>query len=158
MDTDGDGVPDGLDKCPNTKRPSRIDADGCVVPEPRPAEPEIFKGKASLVLEGVTFETSSAKLTAGARDVLMKVTASLKEYPDLKVEVSGHTDSTGDESYNWTLSQGRADAVRAFLVEQGANGASLTAKGYGSGMPVGDNGTREGRAMNRRVELKKLDQ
>jgi len=156
-DSDGDGVLDGLDKCPGTPRGKEVDASGCPIPEPPKAEPEIFKESRTLVLEGVTFETSSAKLTSDAKAVLDRVAGSLKDWPEIHLEVSGHTDSTGSAAYNQKLSQQRADSVREYLVGAGIAADHITAVGHGQDEPIADNATREGRAKNRRVELKKLD-
>jgi OOP family OmpA-OmpF porin len=78
----------------------------------------------------------------------------LKRHSDLKVEIAGHTDSQGDDVYNQGLSERRAQAVADYLIAHGANGANITVKGYGESEPVADNGTMEGRAANRRVELR----
>ena len=78
----------------------------------------------------------------------------LGQNPDLKVEIDGHTDSTGPAEYNMVLSQKRAQAVMKYFVDNGVDAGRLTAKGFGLTQPVADNGTKEGRAKNRRVELK----
>ena len=77
----------------------------------------------------------------------------LKAYPGVKVIVEGYTDNTGDAGANVTLSQARADAVKARLMVAGINAARISTKGFGSGNPVADNGTAEGRAQNRRIEM-----
>jgi len=150
LDTDGDGVPDHLDRCPDTPRGTKVDANGCPV---RVTEPIFKEGKKSLVLEGVTFEYDSAKLTAESTAVLDKVAASLVEWSDVNVEVNGHTDSKGADAYNMKLSQARAEAVRDYLVSKGVASSRLAAKGFGETKPIADNKTDEGRAQNRRVEL-----
>ena len=104
-------------------------------------------------LKGVTFETGSNRLTAQSLPILDEAAKTLTRYPDLKIEVSGYTDNVGNADKNKTLSQSRADAVREYLVNKGVK-ASLTANGYGQEKPIADNGTAEGRAQNRRVELK----
>ena len=152
VDSDGDGVVDRLDKCPNTPKGVKVDATGC------PLAKKLFQEeKASLVLEGVNFETNSAVLTAGSTAVLNKVVASLKAWPNVRVEVAGHTDSVGRAAYNKTLSEKRAESVRAFLAAAGIGGSRLEANGYGEEMPIADNSTKAGKAANRRVELKKLN-
>lgn len=151
-DTDGDGVFDGLDRCPDTPKGDKVDANGCSVPKP-----VLIPTKGSLILEGVNFETDSATLTAGAKAVLDKVAKSLKEWPEARVEIGGHTDSTGSASHNLQLSTRRASSVRDYLIGKGIDGSRLKSKGYGETVSIADNATREGRARNRRVELKRLD-
>jgi OOP family OmpA-OmpF porin len=143
-DSDGDGVLDQVDRCPDTPTGVAVDAYGC----PR---------QGSITLEGVGFELNSATLTVDSRQVLDAVAADLKKYPRLKIELQGHTDSTGSDAYNLQLSQKRADAVRAYLIEQGVAPSQLTAKGYGESQPIADNSTPEGRAANRRVVMKVLE-
>ncbi len=144
LDSDGDGVVDSKDKCPNTKAGVRVDVNGCEI-------------KAVIKLPGVNFELNSARLTEGSIRVLDDAAATLKKHSDIKAEVAGHTDSTGDASYNQQLSQRRAESVMRFLVSKGVDAGRLNAKGYGESSPIADNGTREGRAKNRRVELRVLD-
>ena len=78
----------------------------------------------------------------------------LKRYPDIKIEVGGHTDSIGVASANKSLSQNRATTVMSYLVHKGIDVNKITAKGYGEEVPIADNKSKEGRASNRRVELK----
>jgi outer membrane protein OmpA-like peptidoglycan-associated protein len=85
--------------------------------------------------------------------VLQKVADLLSKDPALKVEVQGHTDNVGGDAYNQTLSEARARAVMDWLVKHGVAAGRLTAKGYGKTRPVADNGSDEGRAKNRRVEI-----
>ena len=108
-------------------------------------------------LEGVRFHTGSAKLIDDSLAKLDRVANVLKKYPDLLLEVAGHTDDQGDEALNIDLSQRRAEAVRIYLIEVGALAENLTAKGYGESVPVADNGSETGRAINRRVELNPMD-
>ena len=117
----------------------------------------IEEGRRNIVLEGVTFATASAVLTEGAKVVLDKVAGQLNGAPDVNVEVQGHTDNTGAAANNTRLSGLRAEAVRAYLASKGVAAARLTAKGYGSSVPVADNATPAGRAQNRRVELKRTN-
>jgi OOP family OmpA-OmpF porin len=154
VDSDGDGVHDGIDACPNTPKGTAVDAKGCPLPK---AAPLFEEGKKTLVLEGVNFEFNSAVLTADALVVLDRVAESLKASPDVKVEVGGHTDSKGSNLYNLKLSADRSRSVLKRLIDKGVNPGQLTAKGYGETAPIADNDTDEGRAKNRRVELKKQD-
>ena len=143
VDSDGDGLVDSKDRCPHSPVGAKVDARGCEIP-------------AVITLKGVTFNTNSAELTEDSLSVLDEAAATLRSHPELVVEVAGHTDNRGNHRYNVQLSQRRAEAVRAYLVSQGANGARLSAKGYGPDQAVADNGTAAGRAANRRVELRIL--
>ena len=139
-DTDRDGVTDDVDKCPQTPVGVAVDSVGC----PR---------KGSITLEGVTFEVNSARLTAGSLTILDGIAVDLKKYPRLQIELQGHTDSSGSDKHNLTLSQQRANAVQAQLVEQGVLASQLVARGYGESQPIDDNATDAGRARNRRVVM-----
>jgi OOP family OmpA-OmpF porin len=114
LDTDGDGIYDGLDRCPGTPRGTKVDATGCPLPETK-AAPIFEPGKTALVLEGINFEVNKAALTPDSAAVLDKVAASLRDWPEVRVEVGGHTDSDGSTAYNFKLSQRRADAVMQYL-------------------------------------------
>jgi len=109
-----------------------------------------------LVLKGVNFESSKAVLLDTSKTILDRVAVSLKEHPDVKVEIGGHCDSQGPEAYNLKLSTDRANAVRDYLISKGVAADQLVAVGYGESQPIADNGTKEGRAENRRVELKRI--
>ena len=89
--------------------------------------------------------------------ILDEVARQLNASPEIKVEVAGHTDSNGKYTTNVRLSVARAEAVRAYLIMRGVNADRLVARGYGPDQPVSGNGTVSGRAMNRRVELKRID-
>lgn len=142
-DADDDGVLDSTDRCAGTPRGVAVDSSGC------PQQGEI-------TLVGVGFETNSATLTSSSRAVLDPVAANLKKYPELQIELQGHTDGAGADRYNQRLSQQRADAVREYLLAQAVPESQVIARGYGESQPVGDNGTPEGRAQNRRVVMKVL--
>jgi len=109
---------------------------------------------AALNLMDVYFDTDSAAITADSEETLTQAAAAIKGAPaGTRIEVGGHTDSTGDAAHNLELSQRRADAVAAKLAELGVDGGVLTSKGYGATKPKADNGTDEGRAQNRRMEF-----
>ncbi len=99
------------------------------------------------------FNTGSSRLEPGAYDRLRSLARTLNNYPRSQVIIKGHSDSTGDESYNQRLSEQRADRVRQFLVSEGVSPARITAVGFGESMPVATNATAEGRQQNRRVEI-----
>jgi len=148
-DADMDGVLNSADKCPGTPVGQRVDALGC---------PVLFTGvRRTLVLEGVNFETGSANLTDQSYATLDRVAASLVAYPLLRVEVAGYTDSRGSAAINLRLSQARASAVRAYLINKGVPPQQLTSRGFGAGNPIATNATASGRARNRRVELHRMN-
>jgi OOP family OmpA-OmpF porin len=152
LDSDADGVTDGLDRCPGTPRGTPVNPDGC----PKAAPLFTPERESSLVLEGVYFEYDSAVLAAESRSVLDRVAASLIDWPEVRVQVEGHTDSKGREAYNLALSRRRAEAVRTHLIERGVAAGRVSVEGYGESRPVDDNGTESGRARNRRVELRRM--
>lgn len=141
-DSDGDGVPDSRDQCPDTLAGARVDATGCIIESQ------------TIALSNVAFELGSDRLTSSSREALNGIAASLRSQSDLSIEIAGHTDSLGSDALNMDLSQRRADSVRSYLIEQGVAAEQLTAKGYGPHQPVADNATASGRAMNRRVEFR----
>jgi len=98
-------------------------------------------------------------LTAASKSFLDTVYVGLSEVAkDATVEIAGHTDSTGGRAHNLDLSQRRAEAARDYLIAKGIDPSRMTAKGYGPDEPVADNSTQDGRAMNRRVELRRMDE
>jgi outer membrane protein OmpA-like peptidoglycan-associated protein len=141
MDGDKDGVVDALDQCPTTPAGDKVDNKGCTLLN-------------TIVLKGVNFDNDSAKLRADSYPILDDAVATMKRYPGIKVEVAGHTDSNSGDAHNMKLSGNRAKAVMDYFVSKGVDAASLTSKGYGETTPIADNKTAEGRAQNRRVELR----
>jgi OOP family OmpA-OmpF porin len=109
---------------------------------------------APIVLEGVSFLSGSAKLTLSSQGPLDRVVAALRERPDLRVVIEGHTDNVGNREANIRLSKARADAVGAYLVSKGIDASRLGSIGLGPDQPVASNDTPEGRAQNRRVQLR----
>jgi len=101
----------------------------------------------------VTFGFDSAELTADARSALNEVANVLTQYTDTRVNIAGHTDSTGDASYNQRLSERRAQSVGNYLSQNGVSSMRLNTMGYGANQPVASNATEQGRAQNRRVEI-----
>jgi len=102
---------------------------------------------------GVYFDTEKYNINAKSQQTLNKLADIFKEYPDSNILVEGHTDSTGSETYNLTLSKNRAQAVTSYLTSQGLSNGRFDTKWYGEAQPKHDNETAEGRAKNRRVEL-----
>jgi len=106
--------------------------------------------------EDIKFDSGSAIIKPVSYPVLAEIAAVLKQNPNLRVEVQGHTDSAGSLALNNRPSANRAEAVREYLVDQGIDPGQLTLTGYGPSVPLASNDTPEGRARNRRVELKPL--
>lgn len=117
---------------------------------------EVDDGQAILVNlpDGVTFDVGSATLKPAFRSTLDDVAGSLTQYPNSLIDVYGHTDSTGSDSFNQSLSERRAQTVANYLTSRGVNSARIRWQGFGETMPVADNSTDYGRQRNRRVEIK----
>ncbi len=145
-DSDGDGIPDNRDKCPNTLPGGKVDGDGC-----------LLKNQ-TVAFNNIGFELNSAKITASSRPTLERLATSLNAQTDFNVEIAGHTDSTGSAEYNESLSDKRAASVRQYLIDQGVAADRLSARGYGELDPVASNESSSGRAMNRRVEFRVSEQ
>jgi len=116
----------------------------------------VDNGQAILVNlpSSVTFDTDSTVIKPAFRDTLDTVAISLNKYPNSLIDVYGHTDATGTDAYNQTLSENRARVVSDYLVGKGVNPARIRSTGFGKTQPVASNDTIEGRAANRRVEIK----
>lgn len=138
-DADGDGVTDQDDKCPNTPAGVAVDKIGCSVKE---------KAKVKLNVE---FDSGKATLDSKSNGEIEELSNFMKKFPETKAEIAGHTDNLGAPAVNNSLSQKRAEAVKAALVKAGVEATRLTAKGYGSSQPIADNKTKAGRDDNRRV-------
>jgi outer membrane protein OmpA-like peptidoglycan-associated protein len=110
-----------------------------------------------VVLKNILFETGKAILTSGSYTELDRLLNIMKDDPQMKIEISGHTDKTGTEPLNFKLSQDRAKAVVEYLVQKGIERSRMEFKGFGSLQPIADNATSQGRAKNRRVEFKILE-
>jgi OOP family OmpA-OmpF porin len=136
MDSDGDGVTDDKDQCPNTPKGATVDARGCWT-------------YAAVVMYGF----DSAEIKSEAFPMLDEAVSILKKNPELKVEIDGHTDNIGPAAYNMNLSERRAKAIMKYFVDKGVEAERLTTKGFGLTMPAVSNDTKEGRAKNRRVTL-----
>lgn len=184
-DSDHDGVCDGRDQCPDTPAGMKVDKNGCgagqrnrdtgttteapkeITPPPmpptKPTTP-VTESERQLVergrirLENVYFETGRAVLLPESEAALNEVGAALEKFPDLKVEVEGHTDTRGSDAYNQRLSQSRAEAVRLYLVEHfQLRPENYTARGYGETRPETREHNDEELLRNRRVELRVLN-
>jgi len=147
LDSDGDGVNDCDDKCPNSQPGQAVGPDGCPV-------------NLTIDLRGVNFDFDKSTLRPDAVSILNEAIEILKRYPELKVEVAGHTDSKGTDAYNQSLSERRAKAVYDYLTGNGIDAGRLVGPvGYGESRPIAPNTNAdgsdnpEGRARNRRTEL-----
>ncbi len=177
-DADGDGVADGKDNCPNEAGPaanngcpwSDKDKDGVLDKDDKcPDEagtvanngcPEVKAPDATVIAtlnnyaKTILFDTGKSSFKQETYPVLQAITAILKEYPESNFTIEGHTDSVGSKSLNQRLSDSRANAVMAYLIENGIGAARLNAYGFGEDYPIDSNATRSGRQNNRRVEVK----
>lgn len=170
MDSDGDGVNDDKDRCPGTPKGVTVDADGCGidsdgdgVADYEDACPGTPRGNrvdtrgcefiTKITVPGVNFDFDRATLKDSAKAILDDAAAQINRNANAvkSVNVTGYTDSTGPEAYNQALSERRANSVKSYLEGKGVS--NVSAKGAGESNPIADNKTREGRAMNRRVEI-----
>lgn len=157
-DNDGDGVLDAADTCPDKMETKNgyQDGDGC--PDEVPAALAKFTG----VIKGINFKTGSAEILKTSNKILDKAVKVMQDYPDIKLEIQGHTDDVGDDAANLELSQKRAESVKAYFESKGVPADRVTAKGYGETAPSAPiDGLKGGKlkaaqAKNRRVEFKLL--
>ena len=156
-DSDQDGVCDGLDECPDTPANAKVDRAGC---------PIIVSDKETQLLEtgmirlqNINFATGRAEILPESRAALDEVGNILARWPDLRIEIGGHTDSRGTPAKNLQLSKARAQAVLAYITDKflELDPDQFTAVGYGATRPIADNKTELGRSKNRRVEFKVLN-
>ncbi len=160
-DSDGDGVSDVFDKCPNTPAGTKVDGAGCELPKP----PAVVVQKTDTVvndqdraalkeaLRNLQFETGKTVIKKTSYPYLDRCVAILNTKFSSKLSLKGYTDNLGKEAKNLELSQGRANAVKDYLVSKNINASRITAEGFGSANPVASNKTSRGRAKNRRVEF-----
>ena len=146
-DADADRVPDARDVCPATPAGGTVDASGCA--------PLFTAAAPVLTLRDVQFETGKAVMFASAMPVLDSIARQLVALPEEAIEVAGHTDSSGIYRSNVCSPAPRAETVRHYLYSQGVPLERMTARGFGPDRPVTSNRTPEGRALNRRVELRR---
>jgi outer membrane protein OmpA-like peptidoglycan-associated protein len=186
-DRDGDGIPDQFDKCPDQPedKDGIDDQDGCPeydadndgIPDTKdacpkePGQPDPdpkkngcpkfihLEGSQVRVLQQVHFQTGSATILPDSFPMLQEIVLLLKANPDIKrMRIEGHTDNRGNADMNLDLSKRRAASVRQWLVDHGTESGRLESEGYGLTRPIASNDSDEGRALNRRVEFKILEQ
>jgi outer membrane protein OmpA-like peptidoglycan-associated protein len=151
-DNDLDGFADKADQCPNEVG---IEAErGC----PRVYKDVEVTDSKVVIKQQVHFETNKAKIKPESFDLLDTVAQALRDFPNIRVEVQGHTDSVGPDKKNLKLSQQRSDSVREYLIGRGIEPYRMTAQGYGESRPIESNTTASGRAANRRVEFRRTDE
>ena len=143
-DTDGDGIPDSKDNCPN-KAGSSLNG-GC---------PEILASEPTFNYKNILFEFNSSVLKTSSYSVLDEIAREMKKFPNMSFNLNGHSSAEGTEQRNMTLSVDRATAVKSYLVTAGINANNLNTKGFGESMPLTSNDTESGRQLNRRVEIKR---
>ena len=156
-DNDEDGIVDSVDMCPNQPEVMNRykDDDGC--PDTL-IKPQVKKQpQTKIILKNVSFDSWSSNIQESSYEELDKIIRSLKEWPHVTLEIQGHSDSIGQDIANMQLSKARADAVKTYLVRGGIDPSRLTTVGYGEHNPIASNSTEEGRALNRRVVLKRTD-
>jgi OOP family OmpA-OmpF porin len=171
IDSDNDGVCDKDDKCANTPAGCKVDKDGCShnCPEPEvktepvpvpPAAPALapapapapVKEKVTITLN-VEFNNAKAIVNEKYYEDIKRVADFMKQYPDSTAVIEGHTDNVGNDAYNKTLSEKRANSIRQYIIDKfGIEASRITAVGYGKTRPIAGNDTEEGRHKNRRVE------
>ena len=157
LDTDGDGVPDGIDQCAATPRDARVDKNGCPI-EVNEKETQLLD-TGMIRINNVQFESAKWDIKPESFAALDEVGGILSQWPQLQIEIGGHTDSRGTEKLNQELSDKRANAVMEYLTSKfsSLSASQYSAKGYGESKPVADNKNEMGRAQNRRVEFKVLN-
>ena len=161
-DSDGDGLTDSEEVLTYKTNPLNKDTDGGTVDDgtevkrgtdPLNAEDDVVKIGVPIVLEGITFDVNKTTIKPESEATLMKALKTLTTYPEILVEIGGHTDSDGSAKSNYKLSLGRAESVKAWLVSKGIDPSRISTKGYGEDKPIADNKTKEGKAKNRRIEF-----
>ncbi|OIQ62952.1 outer membrane porin F precursor [mine drainage metagenome] len=157
-DSDGDGVSDQFDKCPNTPAGTAVDGSGC--PLPAPIDTSLFMrkgqmtGTAAAAYSNIQFEFDSSVLKTSSYPVLDATSADLRS-SGASAELDGYASSEGTAAHNMRLSKDRANSVKTYLVNSGVPAKKLKVKGFGETHPVADNSTEAGRILNRRVEFHK---
>ncbi len=165
MDSDGDGVSDYFDKCANTPRGEKVDGGGCTLPVVKVISKDttinvtntyvITDEDKRIVFDAIRnleFETGKFIIKTKSFPYLKRVADLLKQ-KGFRLTLGGHTDNVGSDATNMTLSNNRANSVRTYLIQQGADAAKIDATGYGETMPIESNKTTKGRQNNRRVEF-----
>lgn len=149
-DRDGDGLNDEIDQCPDSAGP--VENHGC--PLPAPAIKKETTEQVDFIARNILFNSSSDQLIDGSFAALDQLVELLQKHPDLGLRIEGYTDNSGNPGANLVLSRRRAATVKKYLIAKGISPSRLASAGYGQDHPIADNHTVEGKAANRRVELK----
>jgi len=158
-DSDGDGVADQFDKCPNTPAGTVVDGSGCPINFPK-IDTSLFVRKpvpgaeSVKAFSNIQFEFDSSVLRTSSYPALDATSADLRANASKKIELDGYASSEGTAAHNLRLSRDRANSVKTYLVNSGVDAKRLKVKAYGETNPIADNSTEEGRVLNRRVEFK----
>lgn len=155
VDSDGDGVPDLFDKCPNTPAGTKVDGSGCPLAKAENIKVYISEEDKKVVKDAIAnleFDLGKATIRAHSFPSLNKV-AELLVNKNFSLKLAGHTDNTGSAALNMRLSKDRAESIKSYLVSKGANASRIEATGYGMNQPIATNKTAAGRQQNRRVEF-----
>ncbi|SHM00661.1 DUF6089 family protein [Mucilaginibacter sp. OK098] len=154
-DSDGDGVPDFYDKCPNTPAGTKVDGAGCPLPVAKDVKVYVTEADRQVAREAVKnleFDFGKATIRQHSDESLNKL-AQLMVAKKFSLKLSGYTDNVGSVEANLKLSRARAEAVKTYLATQGVEPSKITAEGYGKASPIASNKTAKGRQQNRRVEF-----
>jgi len=152
-DSDGDGVADQFDKCPNTPAGTVVDGAGCPIIFPKPDTAKAAAPTA-VAYSNIQFEFDSSVLKTSSYPVLDATSSDLRSNSSV-VTIAGYASSEGTAAHNMRLSKDRANSVKTYLVNSGVDAKRLKIKGFGETHPIADNSTEEGRILNRRVEFHK---
>ncbi len=158
-DSDGDGVSDVFDKCPNTPAGNKVDGSGCDLPKPEVVAPPVVKISDEEItvvraaFRNLNFVTGKATILPSSFPSLDRLSEILNNKANLSLTLKGFTDNVGKAAANLKLSKDRAESVKTYLVSKGVTDTRITAQGYGKARPVASNKTKTGRAKNRRVEM-----
>ncbi len=171
-DTDGDGVADYLDKCPNTPAGAKVDGAGCELDTDGDGVPDwkdkcpVEKGTAELNgcpamgtatmngINNIQFEFNSSVLRTSSYATLDQVSSTMRADQMASLQLDGHASAEGTDAYNMQLSLDRANAVKTYLVNSGVDAKKIATTGYGETRPIASNATEDGREANRRVEFR----
>ena len=160
MDSDGDGVSDYFDKCPNTPAGTKVDGSGCPLPTPvtvRPPDTKVYVTEqdrriVNEAVKNLEFDFNKATIREHSFASLDNL-ATLLINKHFNLKLAGYTDNVGSVDYNLRLSRDRAMSVKTYLVSKGVQDAQVQAEGYGKANPIASNKTAKGRQTNRRVEF-----